>query len=501
MLSSDNQKTCIQCNSTLTQNAKFCSECGTAIAEPPPIVESKEGTEPDSAEEILKLDNGGATNVDEDWNEKNKSEQVAEIEGIVQAKVAEELGKTEIAQPRAKKSPVLVIVIVAICASLLGYWYAQKDDSASDEAAVKVGNSSAEITSFNLSRFEWKAVLDEIKQKKQSMFNGSGYSRNFSDEDNRIVGFQYNLQALNPKMDWYVGKKLAQSREPLDINSKYSEYLDAVFFEKRFGVLTQEGWGQFMKSLLSELHVETPSENLIGSDGILLAREIFMAMINDDYIVREMIITQLTYGSSGIYGDLQKKGIPTILDSWLSQNNDVSLFEEWKRRDFSWFNEPQSQTKGTPTPVKLTKQEYLDRGRSYQNKWENQKAIEEFNKAIRIDPNFSDAYIYRGESYYYLGLVKEDLSLYEKAIDDLNNAIRIDPNLRRKIAYHHRGKAYHELGQYERAIEDFNEFIRINPNEAMGYNGRGHSYLELGQKLKADADFKRRCELNSIWCY
>jgi len=42
LLSSDNQKTCIQCNSALTQNAKFCAECGTAIAEPPPIVESKE---------------------------------------------------------------------------------------------------------------------------------------------------------------------------------------------------------------------------------------------------------------------------------------------------------------------------------------------------------------------------------------------------------------------------------------------------------------------------
>ena len=51
---------------------------------------------------------------------------------------------------------------------------------------------------------------------------------------------------------------------------------------------------------------------------------------------------------------------------------------------------------------------------------------------------------------------------YIQKIEDFDEAIRLDPQY--AIAYSDRGLAYHMLGQYERAIEDFNKAIEITEN-------------------------------------
>ena len=64
---------------------------------------------------------------------------------------------------------------------------------------------------------------------------------------------------------------------------------------------------------------------------------------------------------------------------------------------------------------------YFSRGVDNQIIGDDEKAIEDFNSALEIDPNYRDAYFSRGVSYKNIGN-------YTKAIEDFNSALEIDPN-------------------------------------------------------------------------
>ena len=55
-----------------------------------------------------------------------------------------------------------------------------------------------------------------------------------------------------------------------------------------------------------------------------------------------------------------------------------------------------------------------------------------------------------------------------RAIEDYDKAIELDPN--DAEAYNDRGSSYHRLGQNERAIEDYDEAIKLDPDNAEAYN-------------------------------
>ena len=66
-----------------------------------------------------------------------------------------------------------------------------------------------------------------------------------------------------------------------------------------------------------------------------------------------------------------------------------------------------------------------------------EEAIIEFDEAIRLDPKLALAYNNRGASYY-------DLGQYQRAIEDFDEAIRLDPKF--VLAYANRGFIYTLLG-------------------------------------------------------
>jgi tetratricopeptide (TPR) repeat protein len=87
-----------------------------------------------------------------------------------------------------------------------------------------------------------------------------------------------------------------------------------------------------------------------------------------------------------------------------------------------------------------------------------------FDLAIRLDPNYTDAYCGRG--FTYINKIDYD---YDRAFADFNQAIRFDPNY--APAYYGRGLVYHNKRDYDRAIEDFTRAIQLNPNYAYAYEG------------------------------
>jgi tetratricopeptide (TPR) repeat protein len=125
----------------------------------------------------------------------------------------------------------------------------------------------------------------------------------------------------------------------------------------------------------------------------------------------------------------------------------------------------------------------------YQGK--SAEAIASFNEAIRLNPNFAEAYGYRGLAYKRLGMI-------EKAIEDYTQAIRLSPNNPRDQAsmYYNRGLAYSNLRRPQEAVNDFTKAIQLNPKNADAYYWRGFILSEKSEIQGAIADFSKAIALN-----
>lgn len=126
------------------------------------------------------------------------------------------------------------------------------------------------------------------------------------------------------------------------------------------------------------------------------------------------------------------------------------------------------------------------RGVAHWLKGNVERAMADFNEAIRFDPTFSAAFCDRGTVFC-------DRLEYARAIADFSEAIRLDPQYAR--AYNNRGYAYKQLGDLDRAIADYTEAIRINPDYTEAYHNRSIAYAEKNEVDKARADLAKFNEL------
>src|SRR5215471_14465465 len=111
---------------------------------------------------------------------------------------------------------------------------------------------------------------------------------------------------------------------------------------------------------------------------------------------------------------------------------------------------------------------------------DNNRAIADYNEAIRIDPDYADAFYGRGNAWSE----KFDDA---RALADYNEAIRLDPN--HAAALNNRGAAWLAMGQNDRAVADFSAAIRVDPRDADYYNNRGSAWQAKGDLDRALADY------------
>lgn len=129
---------------------------------------------------------------------------------------------------------------------------------------------------------------------------------------------------------------------------------------------------------------------------------------------------------------------------------------------------------------------YNNRGTIYVKLRQYQLAMEDFNKAILLYPNYAEAHYNKGLTYFMIGQ-------YQSAIKYYNKAITLKPD--DADAYSNRGNAFNKLGQYQRAILDYNASIQFKPDNPVAYNNRGSIYYILGQYHSALEDCTKAIQL------
>jgi len=145
-------------------------------------------------------------------------------------------------------------------------------------------------------------------------------------------------------------------------------------------------------------------------------------------------------------------------------------------------------------------QSYL-RGRYHWNKRsgdELKKAIEQFQQAIDLDPNYALAYTGLADCYMlleqYAGVPTSETGAKTKAAAE--RAIAIDDSLAEahtSLAFH-----YHQSWRWEEAEKEFKRAISLNPNYPTAHHWYQILLEALGRNDEAFAEIKRGLELDPL---
>jgi len=156
-------------------------------------------------------------------------------------------------------------------------------------------------------------------------------------------------------------------------------------------------------------------------------------------------------------------------------------------------------------------------GAAYYQKEDHEKASKDlaeairlFSEIIRVHPSDAFSFRHRAKALWVKSVVIEALSLnsspavtdekqdnYDKAMMDFDEAIRLDPS--NAIAFIERGEAWYwgYPGDDPLVLSDFDEAIRLEPNNAAWYGLRGIVWLQDREYDKAIEDLIEAIRLNT----
>lgn len=130
---------------------------------------------------------------------------------------------------------------------------------------------------------------------------------------------------------------------------------------------------------------------------------------------------------------------------------------------------------------------YALRGFVYTKKNLLDKALADLNRAIELNPKDAVAYIFRSHIYV-------EKKLYDRTIEDLSRAIELDP--KNEYAYCFRGTAYMQNKLYDRAIGDLNRAIELDPSDVVAHTFRGLAYAKKRLYDRAIENYNEAIKLN-----
>lgn len=125
------------------------------------------------------------------------------------------------------------------------------------------------------------------------------------------------------------------------------------------------------------------------------------------------------------------------------------------------------------------------------------KAIEEFEKAVEIDPNFALAYTGLADCYALLSVyeIKPSREVFPIAKEKAQNALALNPNLAE--AYATLGfVAYRYEWNWHEAETNLQKSIQLKPNYPTAHHWLGEMLMASGRFTEAEAAYKKALELD-----
>ena len=138
--------------------------------------------------------------------------------------------------------------------------------------------------------------------------------------------------------------------------------------------------------------------------------------------------------------------------------------------------------------VERTSVHWFAQGLARQHLGEQRSAIDAYNQAITLNPEYGSAYNNRGNARSALGDQRA-------AIADYDRAFALNPD--DAVYYNNRGSARSALGEQRAAIADYDQAIALNPEYALAFYNRGLTYNALDKQTAAITDYDQAIIRNS----
>jgi Tfp pilus assembly protein PilF len=129
---------------------------------------------------------------------------------------------------------------------------------------------------------------------------------------------------------------------------------------------------------------------------------------------------------------------------------------------------------------------HYDLGNLYKSQGQPDKAIAEFQAALRLKPDYAEA-------HNNLGIVYNSQGQPDKAMVEFQTAVRLIPDY--ADAHNNLGIVYASQGQLDKALAEFQTALRLNPDLAQTHNNLGIIYESQGRLDKAIAEFQTALRL------
>jgi tetratricopeptide (TPR) repeat protein len=152
----------------------------------------------------------------------------------------------------------------------------------------------------------------------------------------------------------------------------------------------------------------------------------------------------------------------------------------------------------TPSPTgeaPSTAMEYFALGNELSKAGDYQKAADEYQKALNLEPENVDVLTNLGVAYYNLGQLDDAIEVYLNAIELAPNDGDIYSNL--AAAYVQKYQSSGAEDQLYEALEQYKKAVELKPDLAQAHYGLGVVYALLGQNQDAIQAFEKFQELDT----
>jgi tetratricopeptide (TPR) repeat protein len=202
-------------------------------------------------------------------------------------------------------------------------------------------------------------------------------------------------------------------------------------------------------------------------------------------------ILELFERGKKLSGDNETQEAVKIFASLVGLSPNVSDYHAWYAQELNGVEQYEDARREANIAVKLdanSAKGYRQRGHAMIGLGRYEEAVENFSKAIQIDPKEGNPYYFRAQIY------NDKLKKYEMAIADYNKALEINPS--NSNSYAGRGRSNWNLSKHDNAIQDYSRAIEISPDTDWWFRCRGCIYWIKKDYKSAVDSLSRAIELN-----
>ncbi len=137
---------------------------------------------------------------------------------------------------------------------------------------------------------------------------------------------------------------------------------------------------------------------------------------------------------------------------------------------------------------------YLDKGKELYRNDEDEKAVEAFQKALKLDPDLAEAYFRLGLAYEALNKAEEAEVAYKKGVESYKQYLVDNPD--DAEAHYNLGQTYAGLHLYSEAVREYKQATRLKDDDSDIYCDLGMALTRLAQYDEAAGAFSKSLEID-----